>query len=139
MRLASVPFLCACVACLYLAGCYKKRPPRPLPCGRRGSSSLRPTSLGSWPQGAGRIQSRYDSQVGFEVGGRLVSRDVDIGAVVTKGQKLAKLSAIDYRNKVTAAEAELAAAKAARRPGCAPGGALPHPARARAATTRAHL
>ena len=35
------------------------------------------------------------------------------GAVVKKGQKLAELSAVDYQNKVTAAEADLAAAKAA--------------------------
>ena len=33
--------------------------------------------------------------------------------IVKKGQKLAELSAVDYRNKVTAAEADLAAAKAA--------------------------
>jgi RND family efflux transporter MFP subunit len=64
-------------------------------------------------QGAGRIQSRYVSQVGFEVGGRLTSREVDVGAVVKKGQKLAQLSAIDYQNKMTAAEADLRAAKAA--------------------------
>ena len=64
-------------------------------------------------QGAGRIQSRYVSQVGFEVGGRLTSREVDVGAVVKKGQRLARLSAIDYQNKVTAAEADLTAAKAA--------------------------
>ena len=35
------------------------------------------------------------------------------GAIVKKGQKLAELSAVDYQNKVTAAEADLAAAKAA--------------------------
>jgi RND family efflux transporter MFP subunit len=64
-------------------------------------------------EGAGLIQSRYDSPVGFEVGGRLVARYVDIGALVTKGQKLAKLSDIDYRNRVTAAEGGLATAKAA--------------------------
>ena len=63
-------------------------------------------------QGAGRVQSRYVSEVGFEVGGRVISRDVDIGAIVKKGQKLAELSAVDYRNKVTAAEADLTAAKA---------------------------
>jgi RND family efflux transporter MFP subunit len=64
-------------------------------------------------QGAGRIQSRYVSQVGFEVGGRLTSREVDVGAVVKKGQRLARLNAIDYQNKVAAAEADLTAAKAA--------------------------
>jgi RND family efflux transporter MFP subunit len=64
-------------------------------------------------EGAGLIQSRYDSAVGFEVGGRLVARYVDVGAVVTKGQKLGKLSDVDYQNRVTAAEADLAAANAA--------------------------
>ena len=64
-------------------------------------------------QGAGRIGSRYVSEVGFEVGGRVLSRDVDVGAIVRKGQKLAELSAIDYQNKVSAAEADLAAANAA--------------------------
>ena len=64
-------------------------------------------------EGAGLIQSRYDSPVGFEVGGRVVSRYVDVGAVVTKGQKLAKLSDVDYQNRVTAAEGELATANAA--------------------------
>ena len=64
-------------------------------------------------EGAGLIRSRYDSPVGFEVGGRVVSRYVDVGAVVTKGQKLAKLSDVDYQNWVTAAEGELATANAA--------------------------
>jgi RND family efflux transporter MFP subunit len=64
-------------------------------------------------EGAGLVQSRYLSPVGFEVGGRLVARYVDVGAVVTKGQKLAKLSDVDYQNRLTSAEADLAAAKAA--------------------------
>jgi RND family efflux transporter MFP subunit len=72
-----------------------------------------PHKLALVAQGAGRIQSRYVSQVGFEVGGRLVSRDVDTGAIVTRGQKLAELNAVDYQNKVTAAEADRNAAKAA--------------------------
>jgi RND family efflux transporter MFP subunit len=72
-----------------------------------------PQQLGVVAEGAGRIQSRYVSPVGFEVDGRLVSRDVDIGAAVTKGQKLAELDAVDYQNKVTAAEGQLDTAKAA--------------------------
>jgi RND family efflux transporter MFP subunit len=63
-------------------------------------------------QGAGPIEARYVSPVGFEVGGRLLSRDVDIGDMVRKGQKLAELSAVDYENKLTAAQADVAAAKA---------------------------
>jgi RND family efflux transporter MFP subunit len=71
-----------------------------------------PHKLSLVAQGAGRIRSRYVSTVGFEVGGRVLSRDVDMGAIVKKGQKLAEISAVDYRNKVTAAEADVDAAKA---------------------------
>jgi RND family efflux transporter MFP subunit len=112
MRLASVPFLCTCIACVYLAGCTDEtttpaavRPARVV--------VVTPHQLGVVAEGAGLIQSRYDSAVGFEVGGRLVARYVDVGAVVTKGQKLGKLSDVDYQNRVTAAEADLAAANAA--------------------------
>ena len=112
MRLASVPFLCTCIACVYLAGC-KDENTKPAAVRPARVVVVTPHQLGVMAEGAGLIQSRYDSPVGFEVGGRLVSRYVDIGAVVTKGQKLAKLSDVDYRNRVTAAEAELAAAKAA--------------------------
>ena len=113
MRLSSGPLMCACIACAYLAGCSEQKssePEAPRPA-RVIVVTLNKHAFAA--QGAGRIQSRYVSQVGFEVGGRLTSRDVDVGAVVKKGQKLAQLSAIDYQNKVTAAEAELAAAKAA--------------------------
>ena len=112
MRLASVPFLCTCIACVYLAGC-KDENTTPAAVRAARVVVVTPHQLGVVAEGAGLIQSRYDSPVGFEVGGRLVARYVDIGAVVTKGQKLAKLSDIDYRNRVTAAEGGLATAKAA--------------------------
>ena len=81
MRLASVPFLCSCIACVFLAGCKDEnttsaavRPARVV--------VVTPHELGVVAEGAGLVQSRYNSPVGFEVGGRLVSRDVDVGAVV---------------------------------------------------------
>ena len=114
MRLSPGPFLCVCVACLYVAGCSKEQTAEPAAPRPARIAVVAPHKLALVAQGAGRIQSRYVSPVGFEVGGRLVSRDVDIGAIVKKGQKLAELSAVDYRNKVTAAEADLAAAQAAR-------------------------
>ena len=108
------PFLCASASPALSRGLFRReKQPRHSRCGRRVSSSSRLRSYAFVAQGAGRIQSRYVSQVGFEVGGRLTSREVDVGAVVKKGQRLAQLSAIDYQNKVTAAEADLAAAKAA--------------------------
>ncbi len=113
MRLPSGLLLSACVACLCLSGCSEedtaaRSAPRPARI-----AVVTPHKLALVSQGAGRIGSRYVSQVGFEVGGRVVSRDVDVGALVKRGQKLAELSAVDFDNKVTAAEADLAAAKAA--------------------------
>jgi RND family efflux transporter MFP subunit len=112
MRLALVPLLCTCIACGYLAGCKDENT---MPAAVRAVRVVvvTPHQLGAVAEGAGLIQSRYDSPVGFEVGGRLVARYIDVGAVVTKGQKLAKLSDVDYQNRVTAAEADLAAANAA--------------------------
>jgi RND family efflux transporter MFP subunit len=112
MRLPIGPFLLVCISCVYLAGCSDEEsagPPAPRPA-RVALVTLHKLAIVA--QGAGRIQSRHVSPVGFEVGGRLISRDVDLGAVVKKGQKLAELSAIDYQNKVTVAEGELATAKA---------------------------
>ena len=113
MRLSSSLFLSACVACLCLAGCSEEEAAAPTAPRPARVVVVTPHKLALVAQGAGRIQSRYVSQVGFEVGGRLISRDVDVGAIVKKGQKLAELSAVDYQNKVTAAEADLDAAKAA--------------------------
>ena len=113
MRLPSGLFLSACIACLCLPGCSEEKAASPTPPRLARVAVVTPHKLALVAQGAGRIQSRYVSQVGFEVGGRLISRDVDVGAIVKKGQKLARLSAVDYQNKVTAAEADLAAAKAA--------------------------
>ena len=112
MRQASIPLLCSCIACVFLAGC---RDENTAPAAVRTARVVvvTPHQLGVVAEGAGLIRSRYDSPVGFEVGGRLVSRYVDVGAVVTKGQKLAKLSDVDYQNRVTAAEGELATANAA--------------------------
>ena len=97
---------------MFLAGC---RDENTTPAAVRTARVVvvTPHQLGVVAEGAGLIRSRYDSPVGFEVGGRVVSRYVDVGAVVTKGQKLAKLSDVDYQNRVTAAEGELATANAA--------------------------
>jgi multidrug efflux pump subunit AcrA (membrane-fusion protein) len=113
MRFSSGSLLCACIACVCLAGCQDEELASPTAARPVRVVVATPHKFAFVAQGAGRIQSRYVSQVGFEVGGRLVSRNVDVGAIVKKGQKLAQLSAIDYQNKVTAAEADLVTAKAA--------------------------
>src|SRR3954471_24358775 len=85
MRLSSSLFLSACVACLCLSGCSEEETgaqsaPRPARI-----TVVSPHKLTLVAQGAGRIGSRYVSEVGFEVGGRVLTRAVDVGALVRKG------------------------------------------------------
>ncbi|MBD8905364.1 efflux RND transporter periplasmic adaptor subunit [Methylorubrum zatmanii] len=61
---------------------------------------------------AGTVEPRYQSQLGFQIGGRVVARDVTVGDVVKKGQRLAALDPIVSRFDLSRAEAELADAKA---------------------------
>jgi len=60
---------------------------------------------------SGVIESRYNAQVGFLVGGRLIKRQADVGMNVSKGDVLAELDPTDYKNKVTAAESQENAAQ----------------------------
>jgi RND family efflux transporter MFP subunit len=113
MRLSPGLFLCTSLACLYLAGCSEEKTALPTVARPVRTVVIEPQSLAIVAEGAGRIRARYVSQVGFEASGRLISRNVDVGGVVKKGQLLARLDPIDYQNKVRAAEADLAAGNAA--------------------------
>lgn len=57
---------------------------------------------------AGTIQARYESTLGFRVGGRIARRWVDVGATVKAGDVLASLDPTDQRNQLRAAEGDLA-------------------------------
>lgn len=61
---------------------------------------------------AGQVKSRYETTLGFRVGGKLVSRAVDVGAHVQPGQVLARLDATDLQLAVQAAQAERSSAEA---------------------------
>lgn len=63
-------------------------------------------------QAVGEIRPRLESDLGFRVGGKVVSRDVDVGAMVTAGDLLARLDEQDFQNKLRAAEADVSAAEA---------------------------
>ena len=60
---------------------------------------------------SGEVRARYESDVGFRVGGKLVARSVDAGALVKKGQVLARLDPEDARLAAQAARAQAAAAE----------------------------
>ncbi|MDR7037140.1 RND family efflux transporter MFP subunit [Methylobacterium sp. BE186] len=61
---------------------------------------------------AGTVEPRYQSQLGFQIGGRVVARDVTVGDIVTKGQRLAALDPVVPRFALVRAEADVADARA---------------------------
>lgn len=68
---------------------------------------------------AGEVKSRYESNIGFRINGKINKRFVDVGTTVKKGQMIASLdpndvnlSALAAAADVSAAEANLALAKA---------------------------
>jgi membrane fusion protein, multidrug efflux system len=57
---------------------------------------------------SGELRARYETDLGFRVGGKIVSRAVDPGARVVKGQVLARLDPRDAQLATQAAQAQLA-------------------------------
>lgn len=60
---------------------------------------------------SGELRARYETDLAFRVGGKLVSRAVDAGAHVTRGQVLARLDPEDARLAAQAAGAQFASAE----------------------------
>jgi RND family efflux transporter MFP subunit len=93
-----------------LAGCGGKKevevPPRPvrtvLVAGGSSAESVSYTA---------EIRSRYETDLSFQVGGKLVRRDVDVGATVKNGQVLAQLDQTDQQLGVDAARGAVPAAQ----------------------------
>jgi membrane fusion protein, multidrug efflux system len=59
---------------------------------------------------SGELRARYETDLAFRVGGKLVARAVDAGARVTRGQVLARLDPQDARLASQSAAAQLASA-----------------------------
>jgi membrane fusion protein, multidrug efflux system len=60
----------------------------------------------------GVVRARYESDLAFRVGGKVVSRYVELGQRVRAGQPLFRLDPEDYELALKAAEADLATAEA---------------------------
>lgn len=63
-------------------------------------------------QAVGEIRPRQESDLGFRVSGKVVSRAVDVGVAVKTGESLARLDEQDLQNKLRSAEADVASAEA---------------------------
>jgi membrane fusion protein, multidrug efflux system len=60
----------------------------------------------------GSVEPRYKTDVGFQISGRIIARDVNIGDRVMAGQMLARIDAALLRLSVKSAEADVANAEA---------------------------
>ena len=60
---------------------------------------------------AGEIRGRYESQLAFQVGGKIISRSVELGSKVKQGQVLMQIDAKDIEQSVNAQQAQVAQAQ----------------------------
>lgn len=101
-----------CLLALLLSACDKPEetapPPRPALVMKVGQNQLANSEMVL----VGEVKSRYESNVGFRIAGKITQRLVDVGAQVKKGQVLATIDAIDANLSAQAANADIQAAEA---------------------------
>lgn len=109
MRLLIVPIMIA--SALALPACKPKetsaeaRPVRAIVVQARSVDDDR--------RAVGEVRPRYESELSFRVAGKVLARLVDVGAIVRRGDIIARLDAQDYENRLRSAEAEVTSAEAA--------------------------
>jgi RND family efflux transporter MFP subunit len=96
---------------LTLSGCgHKEAPPvieRPVKLITVGGSHMTATM-----EFAGEVRARIESNLGFRVSGKIISRHVEAGQRVHKGDELARIDSRDFQLSGLAANSQLIAAKA---------------------------
>jgi membrane fusion protein, multidrug efflux system len=105
--------LAAVLLVLMLAGCTEE-PPRPEEARPVRAIVLAAGETGAASEFAGEVRPRYESRLGFRVGGKIAARKVDVGALVKRGQVLMQLDPQDLRLGQAQAQANLRAAETAR-------------------------
>ena len=102
--------LLATIAAVVLAACGQAKtepdPVRPVLTQR-----VTPGAAASRDIYSGEIRARYETDVGFRVGGKLIARPVDAGSRVASGQVLARLDPEDARLAAQGSSAQLASAE----------------------------
>lgn len=102
-----------CLSLLAAAGC-EQAPPPAVVGGPKLVKVLKvgPAETAGGMRLSGEVRARYESTLGFRIGGKIVERLVDVGARVKAGQVLARLDPADARLAVSQAEASRALAVA---------------------------
>jgi RND family efflux transporter MFP subunit len=96
-----------------MAGCTEsdsKKPADPRPV---RTVTVVPKPIQNELRAIGDIRPRHETDTAFRVSGKVVTRLVDVGATVKKGDVLAHLDKQDFENKLKSAESDVAAAEAA--------------------------
>lgn len=98
------------LAALLLVACSKTEAP---PEALRPVRVLRmaPTEVAAALQLPGEVRARYESQLGFRIGGKVVRREVEVGQAVKTGQVLVRLDPQDLQLAQQAQDSILAAAR----------------------------
>ncbi len=110
MRKFAQPALC--LAAIVTLGACKEELPAEAPIRPVRTIVAEPRQEAQTVTITGEIRSRYESDHGFRIGGRIVARLVDVGSLVAKGDVLARLDDADQKNQIRGAEAALSAARA---------------------------
>ena len=109
VRLAA--FAIAALVAAGLAGCKEETasalPPRPVMV-----TTITPITTETFGPFVSTVEARYQTQLGFQVSGRMVARDVYVGDRVIKGQRLAALDPTVTQFALTRAKADVADAMA---------------------------
>ncbi|WP_198115667.1 efflux RND transporter periplasmic adaptor subunit [Massilia rhizosphaerae] len=93
-----------------LAGCSRNEAP-PADVRPVRALTLATGAVGSTTEFSGDVRPRYESRLGFRVGGKISARKVDVGTVVKRGQVLMQLDPQDLRLGQAQAQANLRAAQ----------------------------
>jgi len=106
-----IEYLSVCLFGLSLIACQKPAEPPPPP--RPALVTIvGKTSANNDMVLVGEVKSRYESNQGFRIKGKIIERKVDVGSFVKKGQVMARLDAADTNLNAAAASADVQAAEA---------------------------
>jgi membrane fusion protein, multidrug efflux system len=96
---------------LNLAGCDSDTP-LPVPPRPVLTTTITPISTETFGPFLGTVEPRYQTQLGFQTSGRMIERDVNVGDLVRKGQRLAALEETIAQFGLARAEADVNDAQA---------------------------
>lgn len=97
---------------LGLLGACSKQPPAPEPVRPVLSVLVKAEEVEQLGRFAGTVQARYESTLGFRVGGRIAQRLLDVGDEVKQDQLLATLDPTDQQNQLRSSQGDLARVEA---------------------------